>query len=338
MNEATGPMPADAKELSIVIVDDMPDNLRLLANILKNKGYKVRPAPSGARALATIQKEPPELILLDIMMPDMDGYEVCRQLKAGEGTKDIPIIFLSALNEVFDKVKAFKAGGVDFITKPFQVEEVLARVRTHLTIRAQQKALALQNDELLKKNVLVTEQAKKLELLATKDFLTGLSNRRDFLERAGQEEKRFKRIGRPFSLILLDIDHFKKVNDTFGHACGDKVLINVSRTLEDSLRAQDILARWGGEEFICLLPETGGDGVKSAAEKIRTDLKSHGHACSDGDVSITVTLGVCVYDGSCTIAECIRRADDALYKGKNRGRNQVVFANGHPVVQEAIRQ
>ena len=224
MKEALGPMPDNTKELSIVIVDDMPDNLRLLADILKDKGYKVRPAPSGARALATIRKEPPDLILLDIMMPGMDGYEVCRQLKANESTKDIPIIFLSALNEVFDKVKAFKAGGIDFITKPFQVEEVLARVRTHLTIRAQQKALALQNAALLKKNMLITEQAKKLELLATRDFLTGLSNRRDFLERAVQEEKRFKRRARPFALILIDIDHFKRVNDTNGHACGDKVL------------------------------------------------------------------------------------------------------------------
>jgi diguanylate cyclase (GGDEF)-like protein len=326
MNEAPGPMPADTKELSIVIVDDMPDNLRLLTDILKNHGYKVRPAPSGARALATIHKEPPELVLLDIMMPDMDGYEVCRQLKADEGTKDIPIIFLSALNEVFDKVKAFKVGGIDFITKPFQVEEVLARVRTHLTIRAQQKALVLRNEELLQKNELITEQAQKLELMATRDFLTGLSNRRNFLDRAGQEEMRFKRIGRPFALILLDIDHFKRVNDTFGHACGDEVLCSVSRRIEKALRAQDILARWGGEEFICLLPETGGDGAKSAAEKIRTDMERQRHDCIDDDVPITVTAGVCVYDGSCAIEACIRRADDALYKGKIQGRNQVVLS------------
>jgi diguanylate cyclase (GGDEF)-like protein len=304
----------------------MPDNLRLLTDILTNHGYKVRPAPSGARALATIHKEPPELILLDIMMPGMDGYEVCRQLKAHEGTKDIPIIFLSALNEVFDKVKAFKAGGVDFITKPFQVEEVLARVRTHITIRAQQKVLALRNEELLKKNELITEQAQKLELMATRDFLTGLSNRRDFLERAGQEEMRFKRLGRPFALIMLDIDHFKRVNDTFGHACGDKVLTNVSRALEKALRAQDVLARWGGEEFICLLPETGVDGANCAAEKIRTDMEHQRYDCIDDDVPITVTAGVCVYDGSCAIEECIRRADDALYKGKIQGRNKVVLS------------
>ena len=320
-------MQPDMEKPSIVIIDDVPDNLRLLAGILKNRGYKVRPAPNGARALATILKEPPELILLDIMMPDMDGYEVCRQLKADERTKDIPIVFLSALYEVFDKVKAFKAGGVDFITKPFQMEEVLARVRTHLTIQAQQRALTLQNEELLRKNALITQQAKKLERMATRDFLTGLSNRRDFLKRSSQEEKRFKRTHRAFAIILLDIDHFKSVNDTYGHECGDKVLIGVSRRLEKALRAQDILARWGGEEFICLLPETGVDGVRRAAEKIRWDMESLGRDLVDVNISVTATLGVCVYDGSCSIETCIRQADDALYKGKKQGRNQIVLAN-----------
>ncbi len=326
MNETPGPMPADIEEQSIVIVDDLPDNLRLLTGILKDRGYKVRPAPNGSRALATIQKELPALILLDIMMPGMDGYEVCSQLKADERTKGIPIIFLSALNEVFDKVKAFKAGGVDFITKPFQVEEVLARVRTHLTLQAQQKALASQNEELLRKNALITEQTKKLELLATRDFLTGLSNRRDFLKRAAQEEKRFKRTQSPFALLMLDIDHFKSVNDNHGHTCGDKVLTGVSRGLEKALRAQDILARWGGEEFICLLPETGEDGARSAAEKIRAAMEKLKHDCIDIDVSVTVTLGVCVYDGSCSIETCIKTADSALYRGKKLGRNRVVLA------------
>ena len=315
------------EEQSIVIVDDTPDNLRLLVGILKERGYKVRPAPSGVRALATIRKEPPDLILLDIMMPDMDGYEVCRQLKDDELTKNIPVIFLSALNEVFDKIKAFRAGGVDFITKPFQVEEVLARVNTHLIIRAQQKALFLQNEELMKKNALITEQAKNLELLATRDYLTGLSNRRDFLEKAQQEEKRFKRTKRFFVIIMLDIDHFKNVNDTYGHECGDKVLVGVARGLEKALRAQDILARWGGEEFICLLPETEVDGAKHVAEKIRTTVENHRHDCRDVSVSATVTLGIGLYDGSTSMEECIGHADTALYKGKKQGRNQVVVAD-----------
>ncbi len=319
-------MPDSYHEQDIVIVDDTPDNLRLLIGILKEHGYKVRPAPSGARALATVRKEPPELILLDIMMPEMNGYEVCKQLKADELTKDIPVIFLSALNEVFDKIKAFKAGGVDFISKPFQAEEVVVRVNTHLMIQAQQKALSAQNEELMKKNALITEQAKKLELLATRDSLTGLSNRRDFLEKAGMEQKRFKRTERPFAIIMLDIDHFKNVNDTYGHECGDKVLVGVSRGLEKALRAQDVVARWGGEEFVCLLPETEIDGVRTVAEKIRTIVEAHVHDCMDVPVSVTVTLGACIHDGPGAIEDSIHRADDALYKGKEQGRNQVVVS------------
>ena len=319
-------LPENTEKLSIVIVDDTPNNLRLLVGILKERGYKVRPAPSGVRALATVRKEPPDLILLDIMMPEMDGYAVCKALKTDEQTRDIPVIFLSALNEVFDKVKAFKAGGVDYISKPFQVEEVLVRVNTHLMIRAQQKALSLQNKELIKKNALITEQTKKLELLATRDFLTGLSNRRAFLKKAELEEKRFKRANSPFAFILLDIDHFKSVNDTYGHECGDEVLAGVARILKKNLRAHDVPARWGGEEFICLLPETDGDGAKQTAEKIRASIENGRHECSENSVSVTVTLGISVYDGSCAIKESIRLADDALYKGKEGGRNQVIVA------------
>lgn len=137
---------------SILIVDDTPENLHLLTRILSEQGYRVRSAPSGARALATIQKEPPDLVLLDILMPEMDGYETCRQLKADERFSDIPVIFISALNEVFDKVSAFSTGGVDYITKPFQVQEVLARIQTHLSLKEMREALCVQNQILMEQN------------------------------------------------------------------------------------------------------------------------------------------------------------------------------------------
>jgi diguanylate cyclase (GGDEF)-like protein len=329
MKEALGQLPAHTEAQSIVIVDDTPNNLRLLTGILKEQGYKVRPAPSGTRALATIHKEPPALILLDIMMPDMDGYDVCRQLKTDRGTQDIPIIFLSALNEVFDKVKAFKASGIDFITKPFQVEEVLARVKTHLTIRAQQEALAQKNEELQKKNALITEQAKKLEHLATRDYLTGLSNRRDFQAKIYREVKRYHRSKKPFAIIMIDIDHFKQVNDTHGHDFGDNVLVATGRALQKMLRAHDIVARWGGEEFIALLPETEAVGAQHVAEKIRLEIAARRHHIGDASVSVTVTLGIAIFDGSGSIEACIKRADDALYAGKKDGRNRVVQASDH---------
>lgn len=314
------------EEHNIVIVDDIPDNLRLLAGILKKHGYKVRPAPNGSRALDAIRKEPPSIILLDIMMPDMDGYEVCRRLKDDPSTRDIPVIFLSALDEVFDKVKAFEIGGVDYISKPFQEKEMLARINTHLTICTQQKALARQNEELRKKNALITEQKQKLELLATTDFLTGLANRRHFLEKAQQEISRCQRGAKRFAVILFDIDHFKKVNDTYGHECGDKVLTGVARCLTETLRAHDVAARWGGEEFVCLLPETDTSGAGHVAEKIRRTVENYRHDCERHNLTITVTLGVSVYNGSCTIEECIHQADHCLYTGKAQGRNQVVIS------------
>jgi diguanylate cyclase (GGDEF)-like protein len=308
---------------NILIVDDTPENLTVLRKILTEHGYRVRPALNGEIALKTVQADLPDLILLDIIMPGMDGYEVCERLKAREDTRDVPIIFISALSEIEDKMRAFSEGGVDYISKPFHAEEILARVDAHLTLRSQQKALAEQNEELKQKNALIREQAEKLKMLASKDFLTGLSNRRDFLEKAQQEERRYKRTKRTFAFILLDIDYFKKVNDTYGHDCGDAVLVEVARSLGKTLRGQDVVARWGGEEFICLLPETDLDGARHVAEKIRESSESAGHRCGSDDIAVTVTLGVSVFDGNFSLEECIGRADKAMYKGKQMGRNRV---------------
>jgi len=309
---------------SIVIVDDLPDNLRLLSGILKERGYRVRPASSGKRALATIEKEPPDLVLLDIMMPAMDGYEVCRHLKANANTRDIPVIFLSALDEVIDKVKAFQSGGVDYIAKPYQAEEVLARVNTHLIIRAQQKALIRQNEKLREQNGLIADQAKKLKILACRDPLTGLANRREFLDRSGKEESRFSRSGKPFAILMIDVDNFKCVNDTYGHACGDRVLVAISECLRANLRKQDLVARWGGEEFIVLLLESDEAGAIKAAEKIRRSIGELQCTCDGASVSVTATFGVCVHEASFKLEETIRHADKALYRGKQDGRNRVV--------------
>ncbi len=309
---------------NILIVDDTPENLSVLRQILTREGHRVRPALSGEIALKTVQAELPDLILLDILMPGMDGYQVCQRLKASESTRDIPIIFISALNDIDDKMKAFSAGCVDYISKPFQSEEILARVHTHLALRRQQEVLALQNRQLQEKNALISEQAARLRDLASRDSLTGLSNRREFLEKARAEHKRFERNGRPFAVVLLDIDHFKKVNDTHGHDCGDAVLTGVARTLERNLRQQDVVARWGGEEFICLLPETDLAGARKAAEKLRLGLAGATHSCAGAEVSLTATLGVSMLDGVDSLEECIKRADRALYRGKRQGRNQVI--------------
>lgn len=309
---------------NILIVDDTPDNLSVLRKILMEEGHRVRPAISGEIALKAVENALPDLILLDIVMPGMDGFEVCRRLKSDPLAGEVPVIFISALNGIEDKIQAFSEGGVDYISKPFHSEEVSARVSTHLTLRFQQKELKQRNRELKEKNKLIAAQAQKLETLVSSDFLTGLSNRRGFMDRALHEEKRFLRSARPFAFILLDIDHFKQVNDIYGHECGDNVLTGVARTLEKALRRQDMVARWGGEEFICLLPETGLEGAGNVAEKVRRAISGTPLKTGSGRVTVTATLGVSEYTGDNTIEACIRKADQALYRGKAAGRNRVL--------------
>jgi len=215
----------------ILIVDDTPANLRLLSALLTEHGYRARPARNGKLALMSAQAAPPDLILLDIRMPDLSGYEVCEQLKADPRTRDIPVIFISALDQTEDKIKAFTFGGVDYITKPFRVEEVLARVKTHLALYSLQQQLSTANSQLQTSNDQLRAEIEKraqieamLQELATTDALTQLNNRRHFFDLAEKELTRAKRYQLSFALLLIDLDDFKSVNDQHGHLFGDRVL------------------------------------------------------------------------------------------------------------------
>ena len=305
-----------AQPASILVVDDAPANLQVLAGMLKERGYKVRPAPSGKLALLAAQRDPPDLILLDIKMPEMDGFEVCEHLKADDRLKGIPVIFISALTEQLDKMKAFAIGGVDYITKPFQMEELHARVETHLKLRRLQIELEETNARLTKAN-------GDLEILAVTDGLTGLKNRRAFQEKLQEEAARVARYPASLSLVLLDVDHFKQFNDTFGHPAGDGVLRDVARLLEKNSRSTDFVARYGGEEFVILMPNTNQQGSFEMAKKVCSAV-----AQSDWcDRPITVSIGVATMatangDGMVLI----READAALYLSKTNGRNCVHHA------------
>lgn len=180
-------------------------------------------------------------------------------------------------------------------------------------------------DELIAVRTKLNLLTEELQMIAHKDFLTNLPNRRGFNKDSQHEISRFKRHKKPSTILMLDIDHFKKINDTFGHECGDYVLVELAQLLLNSLRAQDIVARWGGEEFICMLPETGEESAKYVASKIRKGIENHIFKFQNKPFSITVTIGACVYNGSQSIEKCIRDADDCLYKGKEQGRNQIVF-------------
>ncbi len=316
----------------ILIVDDNLANLRLLTDILGDLGYRVRPARNGELALMNAQAAPPDLILLDIKMPDMDGYEVCKQLKANPLTRDIPVIFISAIGQIEEKVKAFTFGGVDYITKPFQVEELLARVKTHLGMYSLQQQLSTANSRLQDSNDKLKAEIEKriqiqaiLQVLATTDDLTNLLNRRHFFELAEKELTRAKRYQQHFSLLIMDLDNFKAINDKYGHLSGDRVLHLVARCIRQNSRNVDISGRYGGDEFVILLPETEPAFTQVFAERLCQIIPAELKAMEEITIPITLSIGIANYSGESDITfdNLLDRADEALYEAKQAGRNQL---------------
>ena len=321
MNFDLGLTRSEPSSGAILVVDDSPGNLHLLFDALTLAGYEVRCVKSGAMALIGVQTYPPDLILLDIGMPGMNGYEVCQQLKANSETCEIPVIFLSALGEPLDKVKAFQVGGADYITKPFQLEEVLVRVKHQLTIRNLQKQLKEVIQALQRAN-------NELESIATLDSLTKISNRRYFDHYLAQEWERLAQEQLPLSLILADIDHFKQYNDLCGHLAGDECLQQVAQTIRNTVKGSvDLVARYGGEEFAILLPDTDLTAATQLAEAIRLAVEQ----ITIKDVPqlpyehMSISLGVAslIPAPHDSVEMLIAAADQALYKAKKQGRNRV---------------
>jgi diguanylate cyclase (GGDEF)-like protein len=310
---------------SILVIDDQPGNLTLLQRILTNQGYKVHLETNGITAIETAKNNLPDLILLDIYLPEMDGYDVCIRLKEIDLLKDVPVIFISTLSDVLDKVKAFSVGGIDYITKPFDFEEVLARVKTHLKIRGLQTQLEEKTANLEAEIARRIKAEAELKRLASLDPLTGIHNRRTFFELAEVELERALRYGDSITLLMMDIDHFKKVNDCFGHIFGDQILINFAHLCKNHLRSFDLVARYGGEEFIIMLPHTDIEAGKSIAERIRLLVKEKEYTCKDQTFTVTVSAGITELDHTKPIAlsALIEQADQALYQAKRSGRNQV---------------
>jgi two-component system, cell cycle response regulator len=301
MLDIGGMFPADS--MTILIVDDTEANVSILQRALANVGYNISVAFNGEMALGLIPKLKPDLILLDVMMPGISGYEVCKHLKTDEDLKHIPVIFITAKGETEDVIEGFDVGAVDFIMKPFKLKEVCARVHTHLTLSAALKKL-IQDSET--------------------DPLTGLYNRRTFLKRIENEAIRFKRNKNPFSILFGDIDFFKKINDTYGHAAGDAVLVNISHLLKSEKREIDQVARWGGEEFLVLLPETNIAGAVQHGNKIRKLISEKSFIYEGKEINITMSFGVSIFNGETSIDKTIDLADQRLYLAKESGRNKVV--------------
>lgn len=301
------PVMIDEPHPLVLIVDDSSANIQLLAQALL-QDYRVKFATSGQGALQLAGAlEKPDLILLDVMMPDMDGYEVCRRLQNNPSTHDIPIIFVTAKNDIQDQEYGFNLGAVDYIIKPFEMPIVRARVRNHINLKRK------------------TELLEKLALL---DGLTSIPNRRRFDEVFQLEWNRAARNHAWLSLLMIDVDHFKAFNDNYGHGAGDECLKRVACSLQKSLfRAGDVVARYGGEEFAVVLPKCNAHNARSVAERIRGSVATLNipHRYSAAADHITVSIGYAAlvppqHEDPQTLVEA---ADKSLFLAKQGGRNRV---------------
>lgn len=322
----------------ILIVDDSPFNLSVLEKLIQDNNMEAAIEQSGKDALKFIERRVPDLVLLDLMMPEMDGYTVCEKMKQYPFMRNVPIIFLTALSDIEYVLKGFSLGGVDYISKPFREYEVYARIKTHLDQKKLIEELEQSNEDLIKanmklkranevisvKNGLLNDMMDKLESAAKIDILTGLYNRRYMMDRIQYEVLRHKRYNNPLSFIIADIDNFKQFNDVYGHDCGDQVLTSVSKKMKESLREQDSIGRWGGEEFMIVLPETDMDGAMKVGEKLRSTIESTNFEYEEQTLKVTLTFGVSIFFMEWGVDETIKRADEALRIGKAFGKNRVV--------------
>jgi diguanylate cyclase (GGDEF)-like protein/PAS domain S-box-containing protein len=455
METSTAGLQPDTTAADILIVDDTPANLEMFSDMLVNNGYSVRMARNGRSALESAQADPPDLILLDINMPGLTGFNVCEQLKANPQTSDVPVIFISAMNQTEDIVKAFTLGGVDYITKPVQYEEMMARIATHLSLHRLRRQLADANSELqhintqLKReikmrtrmqlqvqilsravqqtasSVIITDTEgqieyvnpsflrltgytqdevmgqhtrilksgktpdqvykdlwatlkdgkewrgefinrkkngelfwelatispirnsngritqymavkddittrKKMEAelkrLTITDSLTETFNRRQLELLGKQELDRALRYRRSVSIIMLDIDYFKEVNDNFGHNAGDFVLQRIAKILQNRLRSTDYLGRYGGDEFIVIMPETDLDQSQVVAERLRSAVKNQKIVVNNQEIKLSISVGVSGVSSETKVPvtsfdALTQLADQALYQAKDAGRN-----------------
>src|SRR5690349_1233019 len=307
----------------ILIVDDHEDNIELLRARLEARGYVIDSAMDGEQALACVAKTAPDLILLDVMMPRIDGFEVVRRLKADKSLPFIPIILQTALDSTEHKVEGLDAGADDYITKPINFAELEARVKSMLRIKRLQDALEEREREL-------SEVNRQLLKMAQTDALTGLDNRRYLEERLEEMFGHSRRLKEPLAVVLCDLDRFKSVNDTYGHQTGDAVLKQLARILKQEAREIDRVGRYGGEEFIVLLPGTVLDAAVTFAERVRSAVEARTFTFDGGTLLRTVSCGVAAWTHP-RVSSCeglIKAADSALYVAKETGRNRVIRFDG----------
>jgi two-component system cell cycle response regulator len=299
--------------MKVLMVDDTSANLDILGHILKLSGLNVSVALDMKKAPETARIGKPDLILLSVNMPGVDGYEICEKLKKDDSTKDIPVILISVMDQIDDIVKGFTAGCADYIIKPFQEKEVLARIGTQSSLRK----INNENQELI----------RELDFLSRIDPLTRLSNRKDIIEKLKYEQTKFGRYGRDFSVILGDLDGFKKINEQFGNDAGDSVLKEIVEILKKSARSVDNLGRWGGNEFLIILAETNLAGSERLAEKIKDAINTHKFEFDNNTLQVAMSFGMACYTKKDDkIEELLKAADHRLCEAREQGRSFMLSA------------
>lgn len=299
----------------ILIIDDSRLITQFGKSILTGKGHEVLTADSGELGLEMALRDQPDLVLLDVILPGMDGYQICRKLKTTAQSQDIPVIMLTSKAEPADKIKGLELGAVDYVTKPFDAGELIARVNTHLRMKELYEALQ--------------EKNRQLQEMVNRDGLTDLFNHRFFHEHLTREMDRVLRYGGVISCVIIDIDFFKKVNDTYGHQAGDLILKDVAGILQKGIRESDLAARYGGEEFALILLQTEPQTAILISERIRSQIAARPFLPVEPALHITASFGIASFPSPGIQAErdLVEAADQALYQAKKGGRNRVVLSN-----------
>ena len=291
------------QSLTVLVIEDHPDQRDLLAIVLQREGYRVVTAANGVEALEKLSQETVHIALSDIMMPKMDGFELIHKVRSDPGLKNIYLILITARIQEGDRVRGLDLGADDYITKPFSFSELLARVRVGSR---------------------VVQYQQHLEYQTQIDSLTGLFNRRAFEKKIAEEFERAKRYHHAFSLLILDIDNFKTINDTYGHHGGDTALVRISDTLRAKTRQSDFPSRYGGEEFVLILPETDQESALQVATKIQDEIRSSTFGINDRHFSLTVSIGISSSSNKdySDWTQMLNDADQALYVAKNNGKDR----------------
>lgn len=316
---------ADERLKRILVVDDHPDNIMVLRARLEARGYLVEGAEDGQEALDKIYASPPDLVLLDVMMPKIDGMEVARRVKSDRSLPFIPVIMQTALDSTESMVQGLNAGADDYIAKPINFRELEARVKSLLRIQALQQELEERERQL-------SEANDQLLTMSRTDALTGLDNRRHLGERLHEMWEHSSRLNEPLAVVMCDIDHFKRVNDEHGHQAGDAVLQQFAAVLKSEAREIDRIGRYGGEEFVMILPGTVQDAAVTFAERVRIAVANHVFTFGEGEtLHRTMSCGVTAWPHPLILdqEDLVKAADEALYVAKETGRNRVVGFEGH---------